>query len=68
MQEEELNVMINFDDATGESRQQHNPHWQRIPDHPHRILIIGSSRSGKTNAFLNYINRQPGINKIFFVC
>ena len=27
-----------------------------IPDHPYRILIIGSSGSGKTNALLNLIN------------
>ena len=29
-----LNIMINFGDETGETRQQHNPHWPRIPDHP----------------------------------
>ena len=36
-----------------------------IPDHPYRILIIGSSGSGKTNALLNLINNQPDIDKIY---
>ena len=27
----------------------HNPSWLCIPDYPYRILIIGSSRLGKTN-------------------
>ena len=29
--------------------------WLYIPDHPYRILIIGSSGSGKTNGLLNVI-------------
>ena len=36
-----------------------------IPDHPYRILIIGGSVSGKTNALLNLINSQPDIDKIY---
>ena len=43
----------------------HNPSWPYIPDHPYRILIIGGSGSGKTNALLNLINNQPDIDKIF---
>ena len=35
-----------------------------IPDHPYRILIIGGSGSGKTNALLNLINEQNDIYKI----
>ena len=42
-----------------------NSEWQYIPDHPYRILIIGSSGSGKTNALLNLINNQSGIDKIY---
>ena len=38
--------------------------WPYIPDHPYRILIIGGSGSGKTNALLNLINNQPDIDKI----
>ena len=36
-----------------------------IPDHPYRILIIGGSESGKTNALLNLMNNQPDIDKIY---
>ena len=42
--------MINFDDYTTENKAIHNPKWPYIPDHPYIILIIGGSRSGKTNA------------------
>ena len=35
-----------------------------IPDHPYRVLIIGGSGSGKTNALLNLINEQDDIDKI----
>ena len=36
-----------------------------MPHHPYRILIIGGSGSGKTNALLNLINNQPDIDKIY---
>ena len=36
-----------------------------IPNHTYRILIIGGSVSGKTNALLNLINNQPDIDKIY---
>ena len=39
--------------------------WLHIPDHPYRILIVGGSGSGKTNALLNLINKQPDIDKIY---
>ena len=57
--------MINFDDYTNENIIKHNSKWPYIPDHPYRILIIGSSGSGKTNALLNLINNQPDIDKIY---
>ena len=57
--------MINFDDYTNENIIEHNPKWPYTPDHPYRILIIGSSGSGKTNALLNLINNQPDIDKIY---
>ena len=50
--------MINFDDYTNENIIEHNSKWPSIPDHPYRILIIGGSGSGKTNALLNLINNQ----------
>ena len=57
--------MINFDDYTNENKTEHNLKWPYIPDHPYRVLIIGGSRSGKTNALLNLINNQPDIDKIY---
>ena len=53
--------MINFDNYSNENKTEHNLKWPRIPDHPYRILIIGGSGSGKTNALLN---NQPDIDKI----
>ena len=55
--------MVNFDDY--ENTIEHNSKWPYIPDHPYRILIIGGSGSGKTNALLNLINNQPDIDKIY---
>ena len=57
--------MINFDEYTNENKTEHNSKWPYIPDHPYRILIIGGSGSGKTNALLNLINNQPDIDKIY---
>ena len=45
--------MINFNDVVKENIKEH---WPQIPDHPYRILIIGCSRSGKTNSLFNLIN------------
>ena len=42
-----------------------NLKWPYIPDYPQRILIVGGSGSGKTNALLNLINNQPDIYKIY---
>ena len=57
--------MINFDEYTSEHKIEHNPKWPYIPDHPYRIVIIGGSGSGKTNALLNLINNQSDIDKIY---
>ena len=51
--------MINFDNYTNENKTEHNPKWPYIPDHPYRILIVGGSGSGKTNALSNLIHNQP---------
>ena len=41
----------------------HNTNWLYVIDHPYRILIIGGSGSGKTNALLNLIkHQQPDID------
>ena len=57
--------MINFDDYANENKAKPNLKQPYIPDHPYRILIIGGSGSGKTNALLNLINKQPDIDKIY---
>ena len=57
--------MFNLDDITNENNKQHNEKWPFIPDYPYRILIIGGSWSGKTNALLNLIKEQDDIDKIY---
>ena len=57
--------MITFDDYANENKIQHNLKWPYIPDHPYRILIVGGSGPGKTNALMNLINNQPDIDKIY---
>ena len=57
--------MFNFDYITKEDIKELNPKYPEIPDYPYRILIIGGSGSGKTNALLNLINTEPDIDKIW---
>ena len=44
---------------------EHNSKWPYIPNHPHRVLIIGGSGSGKANALLSLINNQLDTDKIY---
>ena len=57
--------MISFDDHANEYKTENNLKWPYIPDHPYKILIIGGSRSGKTNVLLNLINNQADVDKIY---
>ena len=57
--------MFNLDDITKENNKEHNKKWSFIPDHLYRMLIIGSSGSGKTNTLLNLIKEQNDIDKIY---
>ena len=57
--------MINLDSITNENNKKHNEKWPYIPDHPHRIIIIGGYGSGKTNTLINLINEQNDIDKIY---
>ena len=57
--------MINFDEYTNENKTEHNSKWPYIPDHPYRILIVGSPGYGKTNILLNIVNNQPDIDKVY---
>ena len=44
----------------------HNSNWPYIPDYLYRILIIGSSGSGKNNVSLNLMKHQrPNVGKIY---
>ena len=49
--------MINLDSIINENNKERNKKWPYIPNHPHRILIIGGSGSGKTNTLLNLIDK-----------
>ena len=46
--------MINLDSITNESNKEHDEKYMSI-FHTYRILIIGSSGSGKTRTLLNLI-------------
>ena len=59
--------MINFDNYTNENKTEHNSKWTYIPDHSYRILIVGSSGSGKTNALFNLINNQLELIKCTYM-
>ena len=49
---------INYDNGTKENIKRHNLNWPQIPDHSYSILVIGDSRSGKTNVLLNLIKQE----------
>ena len=57
--------MFNLDDITNKNNKKHYEKWPFIPEHLHRILIIGGSGSGKANALLNLISQQGDIDKIY---
>ena len=58
--------MFNVDSIKNENNKEHNKKWPFIPDHPYRMLIIGGSRSGKTDALLNLTKEQGDIDKNLF--
>ena len=45
--------MTNLDRITNKNNKKYNEKLSYIPDHPYRIIIIGGSGSGKTNALIN---------------
>ena len=57
--------MINLDSINNKNNKEHNEKWPYISDHLYRIIIIGGSGSGKTNALINLINEQNDIDKIY---
>ena len=56
--------MINLDSITNENNKEHNEKWSYIPGYSYRILIIGGSRSEKTNVLFNLTNEQDDIDKV----
>ena len=56
--------MKNYDESV---RINHNANWLYIPNHPFRILIVGGSGSGKTNALMNLIKQRADIDKNLFI-
>ena len=62
---EKINLMINFDEVTGENTQEHNLRWPKNPNHRYRILIVGGLRSGEMNSLLNLIEDQADFDKIY---
>ena len=59
--------MINYDNYTNKNKTEHNPKWPYILDHPCRILIIGCSGSGNTNALFNLLDNEADIDKIYLI-
>ena len=57
--------MFNFDYITKEDKKEHNSNRPQFPNHPQKILIVGGSGSGKTNAQLNPINYGPDNDKTY---
>ena len=59
--------MISFDDVAKENIKELNRNLPQIPNHLHRILIIGGFGYGKTNVLLNLIKKQDDgyIDKIY---
>ena len=60
-----MQKMINFDDYENENKTTNNQKWPYIPDHPYKILIVGSG-SRKTHASLNLINNQLDNDKYLY--
>ena len=57
--------MFNVDSITNDNNKEQNKKWLFISDYPYRMLIIGGSGSGKTDALLNLIKEQGDIDKIY---
>ena len=58
--------MSNFEYIRKEDIKEHNPDWPEIPQHPYRILKVGGSGSGKTNALLKLIKMNQVLTKFIY--
>lgn len=61
-----MNILINYDEVTGENAQEHSPLKPQISGYPHKLLIKGGSGARKTNTIINLIYWQPDTHKIYF--
>ena len=59
--------MIYTDKYISENKTEHNLNLPHSPDKPYRILMIGGTKSGKTNLLLNLIENQTDMIKYIFV-
>ena len=57
--------MFNLDNITNENNKEHNKKRPFIPDHPYRMLLIGGSGLGRTNALLSLKKEQDDIDKTY---
>ena len=53
--------MINLEDVTTGNIKKYNQNWAQISGIPYRILMIGGSGSGKTNALIDLIKKQDDV-------
>ena len=53
--------MFNLDDVINENNEDHKLKWPYILHHPYKMLIMGGSGSGKSNALLKLIKEQDGV-------
>ena len=61
-QHKNVYVLLNYKKDIFQIKKEHNPNWPEIPDHSYRTLIVGTSRSWKTNVLLNLIDHEPDKN------
>ena len=57
--------MFDFDCITKEDKKEHYPNLPKILGHLYRILKVGGSGSGKTNALLHLINHELDNDQIY---
>ena len=58
--------IINFDDDIKKQNiKEENLNWPQVPNHLHRIIIIGGSGSTKISSLFNLIKNQSDIDKIY---
>ena len=61
-----IQKISNFDNITWENLKVNNLNWPEIPNHSYKILVVGGSRSEKTNVLVNLIDHELNIDKIYW--